>query len=685
MTKAPKAAKHPYEMVIHGERRVDDYYWLRDDTRRDPQVLAYLNAENAYSEHCLAPQAALREQLLTEMVARIPQQDASVPYVRNGYRYQHRYRAGAEYAEYWRQPASCGSEEGWQCLLDCNQQAQGHEFYALGALEVSPDNRLLAISEDTVSRRQYTLRIRTIEDGNWLEDSISGCDGHIEWCNDSRAFYYIRLHPQTLLPYQVFRHRLGTACSQDQLVYQEHDDSFYLGLEKSLSQRYVMIHSSSTTTSEVLLLDADDPAARVHCFLPRRRDHEYTLEHYDERFYIRSNREGKNFALYCGPDGDMLSWQTLVAPRDAVMLEGFCLFRDWLVVEERANGLTTLRQIQRHTGEERRIRFDDPTYVTWLGYNPQPESGTVRYGYSSMTTPGSVYEQDLDSGERRLLKQQTVPDFTSSDYVSERIWLRVRDGIDVPVSLVYRRDRFVRGQNPILIYGYGAYGSSVDPGFSTSRLSLLDRGFVFALAHVRGGADLGQEWYEQGKLLHKMNTFHDFIDVTEGLVRQGYGAKEQVYAMGGSAGGLLVAAVINQAPQLYHAAVAQVPFVDVLTTMLDPSIPLTTGEYDEWGNPEQAEYYHYMRRYSPYDNVKEQDYPHLLVTTGLHDSQVQYWEPAKWVARLREVKQDDNLLLLSTDMGAGHGGKSGRFKAYEDIALEYAFILTLSAKHDDAC
>ncbi|AOV97024.1 oligopeptidase B [Edwardsiella hoshinae] len=684
MTKAPKAAKHPYELVIHGERRVDDYYWLRDDSRRDAQVLAYLEAENAYSEHCLAPQAALREQLLAEMVARIPQQDASVPYVRNGYRYQHRYRAGAEYAEYWRQPESSRGEEDWQCLLDCNQQAEGHAFYALGALEVSPDNRLLAVSEDTVSRRQYTLRVRALVDGHWLDDCITGCDGHIEWCNDSRAFYYIRLHPQTLLPYQVFRHRLGTAVSHDQLVYQEQDESFYLGLEKSLSQRYVMIHSSSTTTSEVLLLDADDASAQARCFLPRRRDHEYTLEHYDDRFYIRSNREGKNFALYWGPDGDVLSWQTLVPPREAVMLEGFCLFRNWLVVEERANGLTTLRQIQRHSGEERRIRFDDPTYVTWLGYNPQPDSTTVRYGYSSMTTPGSVYEQDLESGERRLLKQQQVPDFVSGDYVSERIWLRVRDGVDVPVSLVYRRDRFIRGHNPLLIYGYGAYGSSVDPGFSTSRLSLLDRGFVFALAHVRGGADLGQAWYEQGKLLHKMNTFHDFIDVTEGVVRQGYGAKEQVYAMGGSAGGLLVAAVINQAPQLYHAAVAQVPFVDVLTTMLDPSIPLTTGEYDEWGNPEQAEYYHYMRRYSPYDNVQAQRYPHLLVTTGLHDSQVQYWEPAKWVARLREMKQDDNLLLLYTDMAAGHGGKSGRFKAYEDIALEYAFILTLAAASHDA-
>ncbi|AOP43103.1 S9 family peptidase [Edwardsiella piscicida] len=681
MKKAPKAAKHPYEIVTHGDRRVDDYYWLRDDTRSDPQVLAYLNAENAYSERCLAPQSALRSALLAEMVARIPQQDASVPYVRNGYRYQHRYRPAAEYAEYWRQPESANpeSETGWRLLLDTNQRAEGHDFYALGALEVSPDNRLLAVSEDTVSRRQYTLRVKSLTDDDvWLEDTIDGCDGHIEWCNDSRAFYYIRLDPQTLLPYQVYRHRLGTPCSQDCLIYQELDDAFYLGLEKSLSQRYVMIHISSTTTSEVLLLDADDPEARAHCFLSRRRDHEYSLEHYDSRFYIRSNREGQNFALYCGPDGDVLSWQTLVPPRDAVMLEDFCLFHDWLVVEERTHGLTTLRQIRRDGGEERLIHFDDPTYVTWLGYNPQPEIAKLRYGYSSMTTPGSVYELDLNSGERRLLKQQSVADFSPQDYASERIWLRARDGVDVPVSLVYRRDRFVRGQNPILIYGYGAYGSSMDPGFSTSRLSLLDRGFVFALAHVRGGADLGQQWYEDGKLLHKLNSFYDFIDVTQGLVRQGYAAADQVYAMGGSAGGLLVGAVLNMAPQLYRGAVAQVPFVDVLTTMLDASIPLTTGEYDEWGNPEDPEYYHYMRRYSPYDGVQAQAYPHLLVTTGLHDSQVQYWEPAKWVARLREMKCDDNLLLLYTDMEAGHGGKSGRFKAYEDIALEYAFILTLS-------
>ncbi|MRT05022.1 S9 family peptidase [Ewingella americana] len=683
MTTPPKAEKRPKTLSIHGEDRVDNYYWLRDDDRANSDVLSYLQAENAYTEQALLPHQALRETLYQEMVARIAQQDHSVPYVKHGYRYQTRYEPGNEYAIYLRQPAA--ESEQWQTLIDGNERASDSEFYTLGGLDISPDNKLMAVSEDFLSRRQYDIRIKNLQDESWNDDLLKNTAGS-EWANDSQTLYYVRKHKKTLLPYQVYRHTGGTDPKNDQLVYEEKDDTFYVGLDKTTSDQYVIIHLDSTTTSEVLLLDANDPQAKPQVFVPRRKDHEYGLDHYQGHFYIRSNRDiaepkdGKNFGLYKSADNNEASWQTLIAPREAVMLEGFSLFRDWLVVEEREQGLTNLRQIHWTSGEENSLNFDDPTYVTWLAYNPDPDTSLLRYGYSSMTTPSSLFELDLDTGERALLKQQEVKDFDAANYRSERVWVTARDGVKVPVSLVYRRDTFKPNSNPLLVYGYGSYGSSMDPAFSGSRLSLLDRGFVFALAHIRGGAELGQQWYDNGKLLNKMNTFHDFIDVTKELVAEGYGEAQQVYAMGGSAGGLLMGAVINQAPELYRGIVAQVPFVDVVTTMLDESIPLTTGEYDEWGNPNDKTYYDYILQYSPYDQVKAQDYPNMLVTTGLHDSQVQYWEPAKWVAKLRELKTDDNQLLMYTDMDSGHGGKSGRFKAYEDIALEYAFVLSLAGK-----
>ena len=683
MTTPPKAEKRPKTLSIHGEDRVDNYYWLRDDDRANSDVLSYLQAENAYTEQALLPHQALRETLYQEMVARIAQQDHSVPYVKHGYRYQTRYEPGNEYAIYLRQPAA--ESEQWQTLIDGNERASDSEFYTLGGLDISPDNKLMAVSEDFLSRRQYDIRIKNLQDESWNDDLLKNTAGS-EWANDSQTLYYVRKHKKTLLPYQVYRHTVGTDPKNDQLVYEEKDDTFYVGLDKTTSDQYVIIHLDSTTTSEVLLLDANDPQAKPQVFVPRRKDHEYGLDHYQGHFYIRSNRDisapkdGKNFGLYKSADNNEASWQTLIAPREAVMLEGFSLFRDWLVVEEREQGLTNLRQIHWTSGEEKSLNFDDPTYVTWLAYNPDPDTSLLRYGYSSMTTPSSLFELDLDTGERALLKQQEVKDFDAANYRSERVWVTARDGVKVPVSLVYRRDTFKPNSNPLLVYGYGSYGSSMDPAFSGSRLSLLDRGFVFALAHIRGGAELGQQWYDNGKLLNKMNTFHDFIDVTKELVAEGYGEAQQIYAMGGSAGGLLMGAVINQAPELYRGIVAQVPFVDVVTTMLDESIPLTTGEYDEWGNPNDKTYYDYILQYSPYDQVKAQDYPNMLVTTGLHDSQVQYWEPAKWVAKLRELKTDDNQLLMYTDMDSGHGGKSGRFKAYEDIALEYAFVLSLAGK-----
>ncbi len=649
-------------MSLHGETRVDNYYWLRDDKRENSDVLDYLRAENNYGQKIMASQEPLQNRILHEIIDRLPPQDHSVPYVKNGYRYQSRYESGNEYAAYYRQPASYQETDEWTLLLDANQRASHSDFYTMGALHISPDNQVMALAEDFLSRRQYGIRFRNLENGSWYPEVLNDASSSFAWANDSRTLYYVRKHPQTLLSYQLWRHELGTPQSDDQLVYEEKDDTFYLSIHKTTSKQFILIVLDSTNTSEIRLLDADLPDALPQVFLPRRRDHEYSLDHYDFTFFIRSNREGKNFGLYCTRYLDESRWETVIPARDHVVMEDFQLFRDWLVVEERQRGLTSLRQMNWHTGETSGIAFDDPTYVTWLAYNPTPRTSKLRYGYSSMTTPATLFELDMDTGERRILKQSSVKDFNPDEYKSEHHWITVTDGTEVPVSLVYNRKYYQKGQNPMLVYGYGAYGSSMDADFSVSRLSLLDRGFVYALVHVRGGGELGQQWYDGGRLLNKMNSFTDFIDVTHELVARGFGHPDRLYAMGGSAGGLLMGAVINLAPTLYHGVVAQVPFVDVLTTMLDESIPLTTGEYDEWGNPNEAKYYHAIRQYSPYDNIDARPCPHLLVTTGLHDSQVQYWEPAKWVAKLREHKTDDTLLLLCTDMDSGHGASQGVIK-----------------------
>jgi len=674
----PKAKKVPHVMTLHGDTRTDDYYWLRDDTRSDQDVLDYLHQENDYGRDVMASQQALQDRLLKEIVDRLPQREVSAPYTRNGYRYRHVYEPGCEYAIYQRQSVlSCEWDE-WQVLLDANKRAAHSEFYTLGGLAVSPDNNIMALAEDYLSRRQYGLRFRNLESGNWYPEMLDNVTPDFVWINDSETLYYVRKHAKTLLPYQVWRHTIGTPAAQDELVYEEKDETFYVSLHKTTSQHYVIIYLASATTSECLLLDAELPDAQPIMFLPRRKDHEYNLDHYQHTFYLRSNREGKNFGLYRTKVRNNKQWEVLIPPRPHIMLEGFTLFTDWLVVEERQRGLTSLRQINRKTREVTGIAFDDPAYVTWLAYNPEPETSRLRYGYSSMTTPDTLFELDMDTGERRVLKQTEVHGFDASQYRSEHLWIKARDGVEVPVSLVYNQKHFRKGQNPLLVYGYGSYGSSIDADFSSSRLSLLDRGFVFAIAHIRGGGELGQHWYEDGKFLKKRNTFNDYIDVCDALLAQGYGSTRYCYGMGGSAGGMLIGTVINERPGLFHGAIAQVPFVDVVTTMLDESIPLTTGEFEEWGNPQDETYYRYMKSYSPYDNVSAQAYPHLLVTTGLHDSQVQYWEPAKWVAKLRATKTDDNLLLLCTDMDAGHGGKSGRFKSYEGVALEFAFLVALA-------
>lgn len=674
----PKAARIPHAMTLHGDTRIDNYYWLRDDTRSQPEVLDYLQQENSYGHRVMASQQALQDRILKEIIDRIPQREVSAPYIKNGYRYRHIYEPGCEYAIYQRQSAFSEEWDEWETLLDANKRAAHSEFYSMGGMAITPDNTIMALAEDFLSRRQYGIRFRNLETGNWYPELLDNVEPSFVWANDSWTFYYVRKHPVTLLPYQVWRHAIGTPASQDKLIYEEKDDTYYVSLHKTTSKHYVVIHLASATTSEVRLLDAEMADAEPFVFLPRRKDHEYSLDHYQHRFYLRSNRHGKNFGLYRTRMRDEQQWEELIPPRENIMLEGFTLFTDWLVVEERQRGLTSLRQINRKTREVIGIAFDDPAYVTWIAYNPEPETARLRYGYSSMTTPDTLFELDMDTGERRVLKQTEVPGFDAANYRSEHLWIVARDGVEVPVSLVYHRKYYRKGHNPLLVYGYGSYGASIDADFSFSRLSLLDRGFVYAIVHVRGGGELGQQWYEDGKFLKKKNTFNDYLDACDALLKLGYGSPSLCYAMGGSAGGMLMGVAINQRPELFHGVIAQVPFVDVVTTMLDESIPLTTGEFEEWGNPQDPQYYEYMKSYSPYDNVTAQAYPHLLVTTGLHDSQVQYWEPAKWVAKLRELKTDDHLLLLCTDMDSGHGGKSGRFKSYEGVAMEYAFLVALA-------
>lgn len=670
----PQAEKVPKLLVAQGETRTDDYYWLRDDSRKNKKVLDYLTAENRYTEQMMQPYQALRDKLYQEMLGRISPEDRSVPYQLNGYRYQESYAAGKNFALYQRQALT--ADAPWQTLLDANQRAAGHDYYRVGGMDISRDNRRMAVSEDVQGRRQYQISLQDIADKRWAPEVIENTSGNMVWANDGKTLFYVRNHPQTLLPYQVYRHTFGTPVTEDQRVYQEDDAAFYLSLGSSASRDFVIITISGNTTSEVRLIDANRPQRAPQLFAARHSGREYYLDHYRGEFYLRSNHQSPHFGLYHTASAQQ-PWQTLIAPQEKREVEGFTLFRDWLVVKERGDGLVQLRQMSWDGKTQRSIPFDDASYMAWLGYNPDPDSDRLRYGYSAMTTPTRTYEWDLNKGSRTLLKQQDVKGVDPSLYHSERVWISARDGVKVPVSLVYNKAMFKPGHSPLLVYGYGAYGMSMDPAFSANRISLLDRGFVYALIHVRGGGELGQNWYQQGKLTHKPNTFSDFIDATQALIKDGYGQPGRIYAMGGSAGGLLMGAVINQAPQLYNAVVAQVPFVDVVTTMLDDSIPLTTGEYEEWGNPNEPQAYALMKSYSPYDNVRKQHYPNLLVTSGLYDSQVQYWEPAKWVAKLRQFKQGDSLLLLSTDMTAGHGGKSGRLARLENSALEYAFILAM--------
>lgn len=671
----PIADPRPQSLVMHGDERIDPYYWLNQ--REDQDVIAYLKAENEYTAAKLKHTQPFQDQLFDEIVARIPKDDESVPYRLRGYWYYTRYEKGLEYPIYCRKLGSMEAEE--QIMLNVNELAEGHAYYQVGGLSVSPDNQMLAFGVDTVSRRIYTIHFKNLETGEILSETIEGTTGGSTWANDNTTLFFSR-KDETLRPYQIVRYTLGDA-SHEQVVYQEDDETFVTYVYKSKSQDWIMIGSSSTLTTEYRFVSANTPEAEFQFIQPRIRGLEYGVTHHGDHFYILTNHEGAtNFKLMKAPVSNpgLEHWEEVISHRPDVLLEGVEVFDRFLVVDERRNGLTQLR-VMEWGGGEHDIPFDEETYTAGAFVNVEFDTDLFRYSYSSLTTPTTVVEYDMVNRTKQVLKVEKVEgEFDASRYEAKRIWATASDGVQVPISLVYRKDLFVPGQSPCLIYGYGSYGYTVDPGFSSVRLSLLDRGFVFAIAHIRGGQYLGRPWYDHGKLLEKKNTFTDFIACSEFLLSEGFARPQGLFAMGGSAGGLLMGAVINMAPQLYRGVIAAVPFVDVVTTMLDESIPLTTGEYDEWGNPNDPEYYDYMKSYSPYDNVVAQDYPHLLVTTGLHDSQVQYWEPAKWVAKMRTVKTDSNLLLLETNMDTGHSGASGRFKRHRETALEYAFILDLA-------
>jgi oligopeptidase B len=673
----PAAAMKPHELKSPHGTRVDEYYWLRDDAREDAGVLAHLAAENAYKDAMLAPLRPLEEKLFAEIVARIKQDDVTVPYLDRDHWYYRRYEPGDEYPVYARKAGSLEAPE--QVLLDLEEMARGHDYYDVAEFEVSPDNRLLAYAEDTVGRRQYTLRFKDLETGRTLPDAVANVEAAVAWAADSRSVLYIEKDPQTLLGHRVRKHVLGTDPSTDPLVYEEADESFYVDVGTTKDGRYLYIHSQSTLSSEQRYADAADPALEFHVISPRERDHEYQADHFDGRWIIRTNWQAPNFRLMEAPVGvscDRSMWRELVAHGDEAFVHDFSVFRDFLAIEERSGGLRRLRIRPWNGGRDFHIASDEPAYRAALGDNEEIGADVVRYTYTSLTTPTTTYDYDVRTGERRLLKQEPVlGGFDASRYVTEYLWAPARDGAEVPVAVVYRKGFRRDGSAPLLQYGYGSYGLSSDPVFGTPQLSLLDRGFVYAIAQVRGGQERGRRWYDAGRLLEKKNSFTDFIDVTRFLVKEGYADPTRVFARGGSAGGLLLGAVVNLAPEDYKAIVAHVPFVDVVTTMLDESLPLTTNEYDEWGNPNEKHFYEYMLAYSPYDNVARQAYPAMLVTTGLWDSQVQYFEPAKWVARLRRLKTDDRPILFRVNMEAGHGGKSGRFQRYREYAEEYAFLL----------
>ena len=670
----PTVEKRPVKLEIHGDVRIDDYFWLNQ--RENPAVIEYLEAENAYTESVLTGTSGLQERLVEEMKSRIRQDDVSAPYKHGEYYYYYRLEEGQEYPVYCRRKGSMDAAE--EILLDVNKEAEGEAYFSVRGFKVSPDHKRAGYAVDTTGRRFYDLRFIDLETGQRLPDRIDDVTGNYEWAADGNTLFYVRQDAETLRWDRIYRHEFGS--DDDELVFEERDETFSTYVYKSVSGKFIYIASESTLSSEVRYIQAMAPMDEPQVFLPREPEHEYSVTDGGDRFFVISNDNAQNFHVLETPLDNTAkdAWTVVVPHREDVLIEDVDVFSNHIVITGRTQGLTQMEVIDRDSREVHLIDFGETVFEASSGDNYEFETGVFRYNYESLTTPESVYDYDLDGKRRRLIKQDEVlGGFDRNNYESERLFVTARDGAKVPVSLVYRKGLELDGRNPLLQYGYGSYGYSIDPTFSSNRLSLLDRGFVYAIAHVRGGSETGRHWYFDGRQLNKKNTFTDFIDVSRFLIDQGYTSPEHLYARGGSAGGLLMGAVANMAPDLYNGISTRVPFVDIVTTMLDDSIPLTTGEWDEWGDPNEKEFYDYMLSYSPYDQIERQAYPNILVTTSLHDSQVQYWEPAKWVAKLRDYKTDDRLLLLKTDMHAGHGGKTGRFRSLEDTAIYYAFFLSL--------
>lgn len=672
---APRAKKILKELTTHNHTRIDEYYWLNE--RENQEVIDYLNAENAYTDYEMKSTEDFQDKLFQEMVGRLKQNDLTVPYKLRGYYYYNRFAEGKEYPILCRKKGSLEAEE--EVMLDCNELAEGYEFFQLGSMELSVDNNMLAFSVDTLGRRKYTIKFKNLTEDKILDEEIQNVSGEMAWANDNQTIFYVRKDEETLRPYQVFRSQLGK-IENEVKIYEDLDEKFYVSVGKSKSRDYIVIYSESTLSSEIWFLKSDNPTGEFKVIQPREADLEYSVGHYKDKFYIKTNLNAKNFCLMVTsvdkPGKE--NWEELIPNRDDVLLESFSAFNNHLVLVERVKGLHNLRVMKWDMSEDYSIEMPEETYSAFLSINPDFDTNDLRFAYTSLISPTSIYSFNMDTKERTLLKCYEVQgEYNQDDYVSERLFAKAEDGTEIPISLVYKKGLKKDGSQPCMLYGYGSYGSSMDPFFSPPRLSLLDRGFSFAIAHIRGGEEMGRFWYEDGKLLKKKNTFTDFIACAHYLCDHDYTSPAHLYGFGGSAGGMLIGAVLNMEPKLFNGMIAAVPFVDVVTTMLDDTIPLTVGEYDEWGNPNEKEYYDYMLSYSPYDNVEAKDYPAILVTTGLHDSQVQYWEPAKWVARLRELKTDKNLLLMHCDMEVGHGGASGRFKQFKDTALEYAFLFKL--------
>lgn len=678
---APKAKKIDKTLEIHGHKRTDSYFWLNE--RENPDVIKYLEEENAYADFVMKDTEELQEQLFQEMKARYKEDDESLPYFFNEYWYVIKYQIGKEYPLFYRHHLSL--ENPIELMLDVNEMAEGKDFYDVGSFSVSVNNQLAAFSEDTLGRRIYTILVKNLETGEFYEDKIENTTGKSVWANDNEHFFYIR-KDETLRAYQIFRHKIGTKQEEDVLVFHEEDETFDVNVFKTKSLEYIFIASSSTISDEHWFIPSNDVNAEWKVIQKREDYLEYAVEHYENDFYIITNEgDATNFKIVKTPveKPSKENWVDVIPHKKETLLEGFEIFKDYFVLEERTEGLLQLKIINNGDQTSYYLPFNEPTYSAYVGINLDFDTEVLRYGYTSLTKPSSTLEYNMRTRETKLLKQQEVlgGTFDSNNYISERIWAPSRDGkVKVPISLVYHKDTKKSAETPLLLYGYGSYGHTIDASFSNVRLSILDRGYIFAIAHIRGGEYLGREWYEDGKMLHKKNTFFDFIDAAKYLVAKNYTSSQHLYAMGGSAGGLLVGAVMNYEPTLFNGIIAQVPFVDVVTTMLDESIPLTTGEFDEWGNPKKKKYYNYMLFYSPYDNIEEKEYPNILITTGFHDSQVQYWEPAKWTAKLRELKTDDNILVFKTDMKSGHGGASGRFESLKEDALEYAFLLMIDKR-----